>query len=100
MAEVSVEEQADGTYTVAVNNGSATTTHTVRVPAGLADTLGCAHVSGTELIRCSFAFLLERESPTSILRDFSLEQISDYFPEYPRKIRAMLAPDADGPQRS
>jgi hypothetical protein len=97
MAEVSVEEQAPGTYAVAVNDGRRTTTHTVRVPAGLPATLGCAEVSGAELVRCSFAFLLEREPPSSILATFSLEQISDYFPDYPQTIRRMLRPDAGGP---
>ena len=35
-----------------------------------------------ELVRASFAFLLEREPARSILRRFSLDVIGDYFPEY------------------
>jgi hypothetical protein len=31
--------------------------------------------------------LLEREPSTSILRRFSLEVVSQYFPEYPAQIR-------------
>jgi hypothetical protein len=64
----------------------------VRVPAGLPHALGCADVPGVELVRASFAFLLEREPPSSILRNFSLEQIGDYFPEYPDSVRRFLAP--------
>jgi hypothetical protein len=63
----------------------------VRVPAGLAHALGGTAVSGPELVRVSFAFLLERESPSSILKNFSLEQIGDYFPEYPDTVRRILA---------
>lgn len=94
MAEVSVDERSDGSYAVVVTDGSARTTHTVRVPPGLAARLGCGSTPVTELVRCSFTFLLEREAATSILRQFSLEQISDYFPDYPEKIRHMVTPDA------
>ena len=40
-----------------------------------------------ELVRRSFAFLLDRESKDSILRSFSLTDIGHYFPEYERAIR-------------
>jgi hypothetical protein len=100
MAEVTVEKTSAGIYTVTVSDGSVRTTHSVRVPPGLPDTLGCGPVSETELVRCSFIFLLEREPPTSILRSFSLEQISDYFPAYPEKILHMLASDAAGEPES
>jgi hypothetical protein len=91
MAEVTVVEKAAGSYTVTVQTAEHTTTHTVRIPAGLPAALGCAQIPGAELVRCSFAFLLEREPPTSILRTFSLEQIGDYFPEYRDTIRRTLA---------
>lgn len=39
-----------------------------------------------DLVRRSFAFLLEREPPTSILRTFDLPVIGRYFPEYERVI--------------
>jgi hypothetical protein len=87
MAEVTVVEQAPGTFTVTITSGSGTTTHTVRVPDGLPATLGWAHLPTADLVRRSFTFLLEREPPSSILRSFSLEQISDYFPDYMAAIR-------------
>jgi len=86
-----VAEGTPGTYTVTILDGSRTSTHTVRVPAGLPEALGCDRVPITELVHRSFAFLLERESPSSILRNFSLEQIGEYFPEYPDVIRRALA---------
>jgi hypothetical protein len=38
------------------------------------------------LVEASFAFLLEREPPSSILRSFDLSVIERFFPEYPREI--------------
>jgi hypothetical protein len=96
VAEVTVVETAPGSYAVTVRAGDHTTTHTVRVPAGLPAALGCSQVPGAELVRCSFAFLLEREPATSILRTFSLEQIGDYFPEYRGTIRRTLAGQVGG----
>ena len=63
----------------------------MRVPPGLPDALGCPQVPVAELVRCSFAFLLAREPATSILRSFSLEQIGDYFPDYPDAISRLVA---------
>jgi hypothetical protein len=40
-----------------------------------------------DLVRRSFDFLLERESPSSILRTFDLPVIERYFPEYDRVIK-------------
>jgi hypothetical protein len=46
--------------------------------------------SKEELVRASFAFLLEREPAGSILSSFELPVISRYFPEYERKIKEYL----------
>lgn len=40
-----------------------------------------------DLVRRSFAFLLEREPRDSILRSFDLVVIGRYFPEWEREIR-------------
>ena len=79
--EVHVTETAPGRFTVEVR-GARTTTHEVRAPAGLADAIGRPQASDAELVRASFAFLLERESNTAILRSFSLEQIESYFSDW------------------
>ena len=39
-----------------------------------------------DLVRRSFEFLLEREPASSILRRFTLDDISRYFPEFERRI--------------
>jgi hypothetical protein len=48
---------------------------------------GSAKEDVEDLVRRSFDFLLERESPSSILRSFDLPVIERYFPEYDRVMR-------------
>jgi hypothetical protein len=56
--------------------------HTVDVTK--ADVQRLAPQSSVEdLVKRSFAFLLEREPPQSILRRFALTDIERYFPDYP-----------------
>jgi len=43
------------------------------------------------LLHESFRFLLEREPNTSILSQFELSVIEQYFPEYPEEIRRRLS---------
>jgi hypothetical protein len=61
------------------------------VPERLANELALSEADHERLVRESFAFLLEREPATSILSRFSLDQISDYFPEYETDIRRRFA---------
>lgn len=83
--DVSVTAEGDGSYRVVVS-ASLTTTHLVRVPAGMAARLGWSEAEA-DLVRESFSFLLEREAPSSILRQFDLDVIGQYFPEYDGEIR-------------
>jgi hypothetical protein len=57
----------------------------------MAHSLGVADLPEEELVRASFAFLLDREPAGSILPRFSLDIISRYFPEYPTELRQYLA---------
>ncbi|HMK96867.1 MAG TPA: hypothetical protein VK425_04920 [Acidimicrobiales bacterium] len=88
---VLVARQADGTFSVKVRGNRSETSHSVSVPDGLAMTVGAAGVPEEELVRASFAFLLDREPATSILSRFSLDVIGRYFPEYPSELRNYLA---------
>jgi hypothetical protein len=89
MAQITIARQIDGSFHVQTPAG---TSHDVSVPAGFADSIGCGHVASEELVKASFEFLLDHEPATSILRKFSLDVISQYFPGYPADIRARLAP--------
>lgn len=93
MAQITVTRQPDDTFQVQTPAG---TSHDVIVPPGFPASLGCDHVTPEELIRASFEFLLEREPASSILRTFSLDVISQYFPGYPAKIRARLSGNDPG----
>lgn len=62
----------------------ATTRHRVRVSPDERARYGGASVE--DLVRRSLLFLLERESNSSILGEFSLSTIERYFPEYALEI--------------
>ena len=41
-------------------------------------------------VKKSFEFLLERESKDSILRQFNISEINDFFPEYEKEIKKAI----------
>ncbi len=73
-----------------VGNDPAASTHHVRVAADDLERLAGPKVTVERLVEESFAFLLERESRESILREFDLPLIGRYFPEYESEIRRRL----------
>jgi hypothetical protein len=89
-------------FAVTVNHGHQQTRHRVTVPQGLLDEVGLAPVvedsdrekglreTEERLVRESFAFLLEREPATSIMREFGLDVIGRFFPEYVPAMRTRL----------
>jgi hypothetical protein len=91
MAEIVISPLGGREFQVHVRDGGQQTTHRVSVPERLS---GGVQVPGDDLeraVRESFGFLLERESPASILRQFSLSDISRYFPEYPQELARRLS---------
>jgi hypothetical protein len=79
--EVAVREDTSGWIADVRIAASAPTTHRVRVTRDEHARFGGGDVA--ELVRRSIEFLLAREGNTSILREFSLSTIENYFPEYP-----------------
>jgi hypothetical protein len=75
---------------VAVELHGQRTDHTVTVSqASLARWgAGSEQKDVEDLVRNSFEFLLEREPPSAILRQFDLAVIETYFPEYDELIRS------------
>ena len=61
--------------------------HEVRVRAADVRRLAPTSSDPSDLVERSFAFLLEREPPQSILRSFDLMEIARYFPDYETTIR-------------
>lgn len=84
---VSVNPEGDRRFRVEVEGSGANTVYAVEIPEGLAEQLGWGDGPEADLVRASFDFLLEREPPGSILRQFSLEVIGGYFPEYQTEMR-------------
>ena len=82
--DVACEPSGDG-WSCAVDLG--VTRHAVRVSQADLARFAPGANEPRDLVRRSFAFLLEREPPTSILRSFDLPVIGRYFPEYERVIR-------------
>lgn len=72
---------------VQVGGGASASRHTVRVRAHDLERLGRPGEKPEQLVTRAFEFLLAREPAGSILRDFELDDISRYFPDFERKIR-------------
>ncbi len=85
MANIEVIETSPYSFAVTVH-GAHSTTHQVSVNPQYARQLAPDSESISALVKASFAFLLDRESNTSILRSFDLSVIERYFPEYPKTI--------------
>ena len=85
--ELGVEgvETDDGWEFVVTTHGAAARTHHVTVSKKYMQKLGWTNAE--ELVRKSFAFLLEREPNTSILQTFDLPVIKEYFPEYEKTMK-------------
>ena len=91
MTQVHVTAMGPREFGVTVRGEGAETNHKVTVPDSLVDDLGLPEVDDETLVEESFDFLLEREPPTSILREFPLTVISEYFPEYLDELRRRLS---------
>jgi hypothetical protein len=99
---IEILETGPHEYAVTVNEGNRQTRHRVTVPQGLIDEVGLAQAvedadgetglrdTDERLIRESFAFLLEREPATSIMREFGLDVIGRFFPDYVPAMRTRL----------
>jgi hypothetical protein len=74
-----------------VREGERETTHQVTVPDRLGEGLEGRDDDLERVVRGVLPLLLERERATSILAQFSLSDISRYFPEHPSELRRRLS---------
>ena len=77
-------------FSVTVQEGASQTNHSVTVDDSYYRSLTGKKISKEDLITMSFKFLLEHEQKESILRDFNLRVIQDYFPEYEKKMKTSV----------
>ncbi|MBF0588722.1 MAG: hypothetical protein HQL53_06315 [Magnetococcales bacterium] len=71
-------------YLVTVNEDGSESQHAVNLTETTYWKMTGNRIKPEELVRASFAFLLEKEAKESILAKFDLPVIGDYFPEYKR----------------
>lgn len=91
MGDLSISGAGPGRFTVEVREGASATTHAVEASPATLEGLGLGTVDPERVVRESFVFLLEREPAASIMRQFSLDVIPRYFPEYRDELRRRLA---------
>ena len=78
---ISVTAKGQDTFEVIVTTQS-TTNHLVTVSDAIHIKLTNGKISKETLVEKSFEFLLAREPNTSILSQFKIEVISQYFPDF------------------
>ncbi len=91
MTTMRVVAMAPGEYGVEVEEGNEVTGHKVRLPQAFLDDLLLGDVDEERIVRETFDFLLEREPANSILPEFSLDDVSRYFPEFPAELQRRLS---------
>ena len=91
MTTMRVVSMATDEYGVEVEEGNEVTGHNVRLNPTFLDDLLLSGVDGEQIVRQTIDFLLEREPATSILPEFSLEDVSRYFPEFPEELQRRLS---------
>ena len=84
--EILIKKNDDITFTVSIES-SVNSNHIVTLNDDIHFEMTKGIKSKEELILFSFKFLLERENNTSILSNFNLETIQNYFPEYKNEIQ-------------
>jgi len=89
--KIDIRPMGSHEFSVDLTEGTTTTTHRVTVPEDLLLDLGAPDADEERLVRESFSFLLEKEKSTTILPEFPLDEIQNYFADYLDAMRARLA---------
>ena len=84
--EILIKKNDNNTFAVSIES-SINSNHLVTLNDDIYFEITEGNKSKEELIFFSFKFLLERENNTSILSNFNLEVIQNYFPEYKNEIK-------------
>jgi hypothetical protein len=89
--EVHCQPARDGwSCRVRVGSGARVLLYRVSVSRAELATYAPGAVEPSELVACSFDYLLEREPRESILRQFALSEIERYFPAYRSEISGRI----------
>jgi len=85
------ENDSGWQFIVQITNKDSATEHLVTVPRMTYERLTGGKVEPDELIIKSFEFLLEREPKESILGEFEIDVIGNYFPEWSQAMVKQLS---------
>ena len=86
---ITIESINQNSFKVTVNKESITE-HLVLLNDNFYQNITNGKITKKDLIIKSFEFLLLRESNQSILKEFNLEVINQYFPEYNNEIKKII----------
>ena len=86
---ITIESINQNSFKVTVNKQS-TTEHLVLLNDNFYQNITNGKITKKDLIIKTFEFLLLRESNQSILKEFNLEVINQYFPEYNNEIKKII----------
>ena len=86
---ITIESINQNSFKVTVDKES-TTEHLVLLNDNFYQSITNGKITKKDLIIKSFEFLLLRESNQSILKEFNLEVINQYFPEYNNEIKKII----------
>ena len=92
--EILIKKNDNNTFAVSIES-SINSNHIVALNDDIHNQMTKGFKSKEELILFSFKFLLERENNTSILSNFNLEIIQNYFPEYKNEIQNWVNHETD-----
>jgi len=92
--EILIKKNDNNTFAVSIES-SINSNHIVTLNDDIHNEMTKGFKSKEELILFSFKFLLERENNTSILSNFNLETIQNYFPEYKNEMQNWLNHEKD-----
>lgn len=89
--KIDIKPMGPHEFSVDVTEGTTTTSHRVTVPEDFLIDLGAPDADEERLVHESFSFLLEKEKSTTILPEFPLDEIQNYFADYMDEMRTRLA---------
>ena len=92
--EILIKKNDNNSFAVSIES-SINSNHIVTLNDDIHNEITKGFKTKEELILFSFKFLLERENNTSILSNFNLEIIQNYFPEYKNEIQNWLNYERD-----
>ena len=82
---LTIENIDNDTFSVSINSVK-DTQHTVTFSDKQRESYNLGHIEKDVIIKYAFEFLLVREPNTSILNSFSIDLISNYFPEFKNRL--------------